>query len=144
MKKFMKFLAVVSCCVMVFAMTAFAAKSPSAGDNSATQTEKDMAAGVTANDTTYNGQKVQIIVTPTKEVYIKGAEEAAQKLLAILSSGFHTNIHKTPRLLLPGSPPETADAETPSAKLTGTLLPDPAPVCRRIKLLLPPVSPTRR
>ena len=81
MKKFMKFLAVVSCCVMVFAMTAFAAKSPSAGDNSATQTEKDMAAGVTANDTTYNGQKIQIIVTPTKEVYIKGAEEAAQKLL---------------------------------------------------------------
>lgn len=107
MKKFSKFFAVFACFVMVFSFTAFAANSPSTGDNSGTSTgaqspntgdnsattdtsastetsdiyaipATDMASGVTAPAVTVGGIELNVTVAAASVADVEHAKAQAQ------------------------------------------------------------------
>ncbi len=104
--KFLKFFAVLACFVMIFSMTAFAADSPSTGDNSGTPSPDtsnnsgstdssnstgstdsngdysvpatDMASGVTAPKITINGQELTVTISTVSVADVKNAQAQAK------------------------------------------------------------------
>ncbi len=105
MKKFLKFFAVVSCFVMIFSMTAFAADSPSAGSNSATNspdtgnnsaTEDNSSSttgsnsstanngstasnGVTAPKVMFNGKELEVTIGSVSTADVDNAKAVAKE-----------------------------------------------------------------
>ncbi len=107
MKKFSKFFAVFACFVMVFSFTAFAANSPSTGDNSGTGTgaqspntgdnsattdtssstgtddvyaipATEMSSGVTAPVVTFGGRELNVTVAAASVADVENAKAQAQ------------------------------------------------------------------